>query len=142
MLQKFSEGKHIPALIKEMDLGPSTSGMSMKSLNKKSPGNVSFSKEALHTAALQDLETHECFAPERLVVSLGGSHAAQPMVVRNQRHLRRQGVEAADAQYFDSYSHFGIHREMLSDKVSILDPYCARLPGPSLSYQSVLHLSD
>ncbi len=29
-------------------------------------------------------------------------------------------VAAADEKYFDSYSHFGIHREMLSDKVRTL----------------------
>lgn len=33
------------------------------------------------------------------------------------RSTRRPGIEEADTNYFDSYSHFAIHKEMLSDKV-------------------------
>jgi len=43
---------------------------------------------------------------------------AQPLLLQKRKGgMRRGEVAAADEKYFDSYSHFGIHREMLSDKV-------------------------
>lgn len=41
--------------------------------------------------------------------------------VRSHRRLRKKETEIADEKYFDSYSHFYIHREMLSDEASSSD---------------------
>ena len=47
-----------------------------------------------------------------------GSNAA-PLRVQKQGIARRRAIEAADEKYFNSYGRFGIHREMLSDKVCL-----------------------
>ena len=54
----------------------------------------------------------------RFELRFAGREDAQPLIVQKRGlGVRRTDVAAADEKYFDSYSHFGIHREMLSDKV-------------------------
>lgn len=48
---------------------------------------------------------------------------AQPL--QDQRQPGGRSKQAADATYFNSYSHLGIHREMLSDKVCFCNAYMA-----------------
>ena len=37
-------------------------------------------------------------------------------------HAQKAAILEVDRSYFASYSHFGIHREMLSDRVGLLVP--------------------